>query len=115
MLKFGLFAIVGIVFLVGTTTAYTTNTNGRYLATIVDLFLNFPRYLEEILNLELDKEGQQTNSTDRFLLRNNVCFRDFLRIFTGLARRKLWAIKGILILFPTFPYKFPSIEVSFQP
>lgn len=89
MLKFGLFAFIGIVSLVGSTTA---DKNDTFLETAEELILHFPRYLEEALNL--DEENQGTNSTDRSLFGRSQCARDFLHIFTGLRKKNHWAVRG---------------------
>lgn len=92
MLKFGLFALIGIVLLVRLTSA---DGNGTYLATAGDLILHFPRYMEEALRLELKEEEERvTNSPDQFWFGRNTCFRDFLRIFNGMRKKKLWAFRG---------------------
>ena len=94
MLKFALFALIGVVFLVRVTSA---DENGTYFQTAGDLILHFPRYMEEALRLELEeeeKEDRETNSPDQFLFGRNSCVRDFLRIFNGMRKKKLWAFRG---------------------
>lgn len=92
MLKFGLVASIGIVLLVKLTLA---NENGTYLQNAGDLIIHFPRYMEEAVRLELkEEEDREINSTDQFLFGRNSCFRDFLRIFNGMRKRKLWAFRG---------------------
>lgn len=93
MLKFGLFALIGMVWLVRIASA---GENGTYLEIAEDLIQHFPRYMEEALRLELKEEEKNrgTNPPDQFWFGRNSCFRDFLRIFNGMRKRKMWAFKG---------------------
>lgn len=64
--------------------------NGTYLETAEDLILHLPQYLEEVL--KMDEESQ---SKGRGLLERSQCFADFMKIFNGLRKKNLWAVRGI--------------------
>lgn len=91
MLKIGIYAFIGIALFV---IAAECDEDNSVLENSQKLINNFPKYLEQAFIEEEEEEQLKLNGSARFLERHQ-CFKDYLKIFWGIARRQMWAVKGM--------------------
>lgn len=64
--------------------------NDTFLDDIQDVAIHLPQYLEKAIRLNEFQYDETSNSTSV-----KQCFVDYLRIFSGIGRRQMWAIRGM--------------------
>lgn len=88
MFKFGICALIGAAFLVNVAMCNDEDTIWHLSK---ELITNFPRYLQEAME---EEEGQMNLNATTLLFEKHQCLKDYMKIFVGIARKKMWAIQG---------------------
>lgn len=89
MVKLWIYAFIGVAIFLNVAKC---DHDRSLLENSEELIKNFPRYLEEAFR---EEEEANANVSARFLSKHK-CFKDYLKIFVGIARRKMWAVQGMI-------------------
>lgn len=91
MSRFWTFAIIGIVLFINVATCYNKDSVWENTE---DLITNFPQYLLDAIEEEQELVNQNISTKSIHIPQ---CLKDYLHIFEGIARGKMWAVRGMTL------------------